>query len=155
VQRLTSYPTYIDTNIFGTDYPRLELRRLYELIGASFQVFRPVAYRKYEISNEYYPYQHNKSTSSWDENFVQGSRLDQAVDAMWKLVIDIGNLSKADCKLLDERVTILSVDIHRFIAKVLKLPDGFILDDIDISQHLKLTPRKDINRPVTSKTLNG
>jgi hypothetical protein len=122
-------PVYIDTNIFVIDYPHLELHLLFEVIGAYSQVLRPVAYRKYEVSNEYYPYQHNQSTSPWDGNIVQGSRLDRALDAVLTVVMNIGNLSKADNKLLDERLTILIVDIHRLIAKELKLPDGFILDD--------------------------
>ena len=63
--------------------------------------------------------------------FVLGSRLDRALDAMLTLVIDMGNLSKADYTLLDERLTILGVDMHRFIAKELKLPDGFMLDVVD------------------------
>jgi hypothetical protein len=124
-------PIYIDTNIFAIDYPHLELHLLFEPIGALSQVIRPLAYRKYEVSNEYYPYQHNQSTSSWDENIVPGSRLDRALDAMLTLLIDMGYLSKADYTLLDERITILGVDMHRFIAKELKLPDGFMLDVVD------------------------
>lgn len=118
-----------DITALFRDYPHLELHLLFEVIGAYSQVLRPVAYRKYEVSNEYYPYQHNQSTSPWDENIVQGSRLDRALDAVLTVVMNIGNLSKADNKLLDERLTILIVDIHRLIAKELKLPDGFILDD--------------------------
>jgi hypothetical protein len=125
-------PIYIDTNIFVIDYPHLELHLLFEYIGALIQVLRPVAYRKYEVSNEYYPYQHNQSTSSWDENVVPGSRIDRALDGMLTLVIEVGDLSsKAEYTLLDERLNILGVDMHRFIAKELKLPDGFMLD-IDI-----------------------
>jgi hypothetical protein len=117
--------------MFAIGYPHLELHVLFELIGALTRVFRPVLYRKYEVSNEYYPYQHNQFTSSWDENIVQGGRLDRALDAILTLVIDIGNLSKADEIWPDIRSNMLGVDIHRFIAKELKLPDGYILDDVD------------------------
>jgi len=116
-------PIYTDTNIFVIDYPHLELHNLFEPIGALSQMLRQVAYH-----NEYYPYQHNQSTSSWYEDIFQRSRLDLALDAMLTLVIDIGNISKADHKLLDERLTILGVDIRRFIAKELNLPDAIILE---------------------------
>ncbi len=62
---------------------------------------------------------------------MHGSRFDRALDGMIRFAIILGSLSEADNNLLNKRLDILGVDISRFIAKELKIPDAFILDEVD------------------------